>query len=320
MIQISFILPCYNVEKYIADCLESLYSQDISENEYEVICVNDCSTDNTREIILKYGKNHSNLRLIDHDVNKNAGAARNTGITKANGQYIWFVDPDDMIKPKCLSELLEIANKKELDILMFNFDAIDEIYENTINVKDTYSYSNVLKGIDYVETFFNGNLSGITIVWQQLFRKEFILAHNIYFPELRIGEDCIFSWKSILNAEKVQSVLSHYYTYRRNNQSITLKKATSNIFYDKYLQFPLEVKKILHKKNIYPQFIYKDLTQIAKWTANNFIKNTNELTLSEKKKFVKLISRNCCTLLKLPYLSYKSKFIILLSKFGCVFY
>ena len=66
--------------------------------------------------------------------------------------------------------------QKELDILMFNFDAIDEIYENTINVKDTYSYSNVLKGIDYVETFFNGNLSGITIVWQQLFRKEFILG------------------------------------------------------------------------------------------------------------------------------------------------
>ena len=78
MIKLSFILPCYNVGRYIAACLDSLFS--LQEIEFEVICINDCSTDNTRNVILDYAKRYSNLVFIDHLYNKTAGGARNAGI------------------------------------------------------------------------------------------------------------------------------------------------------------------------------------------------------------------------------------------------
>ena len=105
MIKVSFVLPCYNVERYIADCLNSIYSQDFPEEDFEVICVNDCSTDGTREVIVHYAEQHSNLNLIDHKENMTAGGARNTGIKVAQGEYIWFVDPDDMIKSEKVRRL-----------------------------------------------------------------------------------------------------------------------------------------------------------------------------------------------------------------------
>ncbi len=83
MLKLSFIVPFYNVEKHIARCLDSLYNQDIPESEYEVICVNDCSPDNSRDIVLQYKKQHSNLILVEHERNKKLGAARNTGLRKA---------------------------------------------------------------------------------------------------------------------------------------------------------------------------------------------------------------------------------------------
>ena len=110
MRKLSIILPCYNVERYIADCLDSIYTQDLTEDEFEVICVNDCSTDGTREVIENYAS-HSNLTLIDHAENLTAGGARNTGIKAAKGEYIWFVDPDDMVKLNCLHELCSFAIK-----------------------------------------------------------------------------------------------------------------------------------------------------------------------------------------------------------------
>ena len=79
-IKLSYILPIYNVERYLIDCLDSIYAQNIPEESFEVICVNDCSPDCSRDVILEYQKAHKNLVLIDHTENKKAGGARNTGL------------------------------------------------------------------------------------------------------------------------------------------------------------------------------------------------------------------------------------------------
>ena len=97
MIRLSIIIPFYNVEQYIAQCLDSVYRQDIPEEEYEVICVDDCSQDGSLEIVKQYQKKHVNLILLKHEVNKKLGAARNTGFNTAKGNYIWHVDSDDKI-------------------------------------------------------------------------------------------------------------------------------------------------------------------------------------------------------------------------------
>ena len=100
-LSVSFIVPFYNVEQYIAKCLDSLIDQDIPESDYEIICVNDCSPDNSRNIVIEYQKKHTNIILIEHETNKKLGSARNTGLSKAKGQYVWFVDSDDWILSNC---------------------------------------------------------------------------------------------------------------------------------------------------------------------------------------------------------------------------
>jgi glycosyltransferase involved in cell wall biosynthesis len=104
--KLSIIIPFFNVEKYIAECLESVYNQDIPEEEYEVICVNDCSPDHSRDIVLQYQQKHPNLILIEHEENKMLGAARNTGLRAARGEYVWFIDSDDYIEKNILGKLL----------------------------------------------------------------------------------------------------------------------------------------------------------------------------------------------------------------------
>ena len=110
-LRLSIIIPFYNVERFISECLDSVFDQDIPLSEYEVICVNDGSPDHSRDIVLQYMERFPNLHLIEHEKNKKLGAARNTGRTIAKGEYIWNVDSDDKIVPNCLSEMLKTCEE-----------------------------------------------------------------------------------------------------------------------------------------------------------------------------------------------------------------
>ena len=125
MLKLSFILPCYNVAPYVDRCIESIEHQDIPQAEYEVICVDDCSKDNTAEVIREYQKQYPNIRLICHKENKTAGGARNTGMDAAQGEYLWFIDPDDAIVPEEAAALYGYAHKMQLDILVFNYMRVE---------------------------------------------------------------------------------------------------------------------------------------------------------------------------------------------------
>ncbi len=188
-LKISFILPCYNVEKYIADCLDSLYNQDIPEEEYEVICVNDCSPDNLRDIVIKYQQIHPNLILIDHEVNKRQGGARNTGLNVAKGEYIWFVDPDDYIKPNVIKHLFDLCKKNNLDILQFNYDRVSFSGEFQ-NKKEIVKKSSVLNGIEFTKTLGNDFLNQYDLsVWSRIIKTVFLRNNDIQFIENTIFED-----------------------------------------------------------------------------------------------------------------------------------
>ena len=108
MYKVSIIIPIYNVEQYLAQCLDSVINQ--TYKNIEIICVNDCSTDNTAQVISEYGKFHQNLRLINHETNRRQGGARNTGVKVAEGDYILYIDADDTFESNALPLL-----KKELE-------------------------------------------------------------------------------------------------------------------------------------------------------------------------------------------------------------
>ena len=133
-IKISIIIPVYNVEKYIAECLDSCINQTLYE--IEIICVDDCSPDNSILILEQMALKDSRIRIIRHNVNKGLGAARNTGIAAARGEYIWFVDSDDYIALEACQLLYETAQKHNIDVLCFN--AIDVIVQENNSKKLVY--------------------------------------------------------------------------------------------------------------------------------------------------------------------------------------
>ena len=221
MVKLSIIIPFYNVEQYIAQCLDSVYQQDIPEEEYEVICVNDASPDGSREIVKEYQKKHKNLVLVEHEKNKKLGAARNTGRKAAGGKYIWNVDSDDMIAPNCLKEMLEICEQKELDVLLFGMRDFKDgaLYDRKIlpwqDAKTVYN------GLTFWKEEGKQNQRWISQVWTQMYRKAFLDEQQIYSPEINMGEDVPYTYASIMFAKRLMASNKPYYTYRINPVSMT---------------------------------------------------------------------------------------------------
>jgi glycosyltransferase involved in cell wall biosynthesis len=151
MIRLSIIIPFYNVEKYIAQCLQSIYNQDITEEEYEVICVNDCSPDSSREIVLEFQAKHRNLILLEQPTNQKLGAARNRAIREACGKYVWFIDSDDFIEENCLKKLLNILEINDLEILNFNF--VQYINDDKLNkIYGLSQDTDVISGVEFMNS------------------------------------------------------------------------------------------------------------------------------------------------------------------------
>lgn len=289
-IQLSFVLPCYNVGRYIADCLDSIFSQDIDESLYEVICVDDCSTDNTKDIIVSYSMLHTNLKLIEHKENLTAGGARNTGIDIVKGDYIWFVDPDDMIKGNICTCLLESLSLMNPDIFMFNNDAIDE-YENEVNSEQVFKDSECVTGKQFVEKYFPHRLYALCIVWRCIFRRNFLLEHSLRYPRMRKSEDVVFLWNALLCAERVVSLSDSYYVYRCNPHSVGKKTLQAKVAFSERILFGFEISKMLQNDNLSPMII-EDMHKTLSWCANGNMELLSKMSRAELIIYHDEIKRN----------------------------
>ena len=291
-LNLSFILPCYNVERYIADCLDSIYAQDMSEDEYEVICVNDCSKDGTREVINHYAEQHSNLTLIDHKENMTAGGARNTGIKAAEGEYIWFVDPDDMIKSEKVRGLYEVAHEECLDILMFNFDAVYANGEFMVSER-LFKDSEVMNGQDFTLTYFPNQFSKLCIIWRCLFRTSFLKENNMSFPRMKQAEDVVFLWKATLIAMRMQSLDELAYIYRVNPYSVGAKGLNANVMFSDRILRAFEIHKMLEDNNIViKKPLAQDMKTALEWCANSNLILLREMQIDERKRYYYKIEEN----------------------------
>lgn len=293
-ISISIIIPFYNVEQYIAQCLDSVYNQDIPETEYEVICVNDGSPDNSRDIVLKYQKAHSNLILIEHESNKKLGPARNTGRSVAKGKYIWNVDSDDKIQPNVLTKIINICESNTLDVLIFNFD----YYRNknqTLNATYPFVNSEVLNGTDFIKKYCLGNFGEISPIWTQVYKKEFLDEYNIFSPPINMGEDVPFTYKSLLLAKRIKSITDSYYVYRVNELSLTGANKTSPIAQKVYencficSKYMYDVTLCIPKSE---KMIYNAYLEIVKHILLQFPTTIGKLSISESTKLKSIIRMN----------------------------
>ena len=227
-ILLSFIIPCFNAERYIQKCLDSIYSCDLSEVQYEVVCVNDCSPDNVQSILEKNQKQHDNLSVVVHEHNKGWGGARNTGIYNAKGKYIWFVDADDSIIGEGVNNLVSRADEYGADVFCFNYRRIDESGKELSEYK-VFCDTPVQNGITFVKSVFGkGVVNHMGYVWRFLYRTDYLHLHQLSFPESVCWEDTVYIPRALIEAERVGAVESILYSYRVNPESV------SRVFVKKY--------------------------------------------------------------------------------------
>jgi glycosyltransferase involved in cell wall biosynthesis len=294
-------------------CLESLYRQNIREDDYEVICINDYSPDHSREIVLEYQQQHSNLRLIEHTENKCLGGARNSGITAAQGKYLWFVDSDDKIQTNCLNKLIDICTLEEPDVVMFNFDKIDtnDGLIESVNVVADYNAEN---GIEFIHQTFGVSFPHhLGFVWRHLYRTDFLRQNQFYFPENVFWEDTVFIPKTLVNSKKTISIHDHYYLYRINPNSVSgiyNSKMKAELIYQFAFNTGYDLLKFSDTMLARDQIIADILHKKAIWYINQFTNRILKAPYREVPKFTLLVRQNANALYLLyPYMTNLNRFI-----------
>ena len=200
---LSIVVPIFNAELYLEECLHSLFAQDLPASDYEVICVNDGSTDKSGEILSSFSEKHPNLRVITQK-NSGVATARNTGLSAAQGDYIWFVDADDLIQTNILKKLCGILDAADCDQLIvggFQFEQVLTSQQMALGRQGNLP----------------DNVPGPgAVVWRSLIRRSFLSAHGVYFrhPELTHGEDGQFMFELSLEHPTAMTIRDTVYFYR----------------------------------------------------------------------------------------------------------
>ena len=176
MKKLTVVVPCYNVENYLCRCLDSLVHQDIPESDYEVIAVDDGSTDSTSEICDRYAKDYPQVKVV-HQANAGVSAARNNGMSIAQGKYLFFVDGDDFVAENCFKVLLHIAETNALDVVMFDFKAVNP--DTPVLTAQSCEAQDV-KVITGKEFLTDNCLHGA--VWLYFVKRELVERDRLHFP------------------------------------------------------------------------------------------------------------------------------------------
>ena len=214
---LSIIIPAYNVEQFLSKCLDSILTQE--SVDFEVICVNDGSIDGTAELLAKYSQEYHNLTIINQP-NMGMSASRNRGLKLAKGEYVMFVDSDDWLESDSLKRLVETANGE---------DVIEFQCRKYFDDEDRYSTSdrpNVMQWSTGWDYFNKERLKPRDIhfvcIWQRIYRREFLLKHNLFFDEsVRRAEDDLFSTMVMWYAASLKVIPLEVYVYRVRPNSIT---------------------------------------------------------------------------------------------------
>lgn len=214
---LSVIVPVYNAEAHLAECLSSLLDQDISREMFEIICVDDGSTDDSRQILEVFSAHNSNLTVI-HQENGGVAAARNRGLEAASGAYVWFVDADDLVKENCLGVLQAKAEQTDCDRLVFGaYQFVDTLSEEERVQAERGELPENAPWYD-------------AVVWRCLLKREFLSRHGLYFrhPELSHGEDGLFMYEVCECNPRESQLPQILYFYRVHAGSAETNRETAH--------------------------------------------------------------------------------------------
>lgn len=302
-IKVSIIIPAYNIEKYIEESILSSINQTLKE--IEIIIINDGSTDRTLEVIKKYKKIDSRIKLIDQK-NQGVSIARNNGLEIARGKYIYFLDGDDWIENETLNECYNIAENLEIDIIHFNSLKIEEKtkIKNFSYTKGTNLDENkIYIGEEFVEECFNKNIFRGE-VWFNFIKRELIENLKLKFYPGISYEDILFTMKLQNSNYKIKYLNKIFHNYRIREKSITQSKFSFDKYESKFIIFN-ELKKELKNSERIKKKNYRKLIEvivesiISLGLTNNYTSTSIYKIIKKEKEF---ISKKTILKMKLSYI------------------
>ena len=236
-IQVSVIIPAYNVENYIAQCLDSILLKD--DLHMEVICVDDGSTDNTLRILKDYESRDYRVKVITQK-NAGAGAARNNGMKYANGEYLAFFDADDFFEPEVLFYAYDLACREKSDIVVFRSDDyIEETGEfspipYSIHTEQLPDYR-PFPGSEIEDNIFEAFVGW---PWDKLFRSQFVKENHLVYQEQRTTNDALFVFSAIIKADRIsirEDILAHHRRHGSGKSLSVSREKSWDCFYSALL-------------------------------------------------------------------------------------
>ncbi len=219
-IRLSIVVPMYNAGPYLEPCVRSLLDQDLEPPEYEILLVNDGSTDDTLQVAERLNARHPNIRIISQQ-NKGQGAARNLGFERSQGEFVWFVDADDIVARRCLGTLLRILQSHNLDLVTFDIlRVLDRTVPEGFGFVADAPLERAESGVQYIAShnYDNGP-------WGYIIRAEYLRERNVRFVEGHWCEDGMFSLSAIAGARRVAKLPVQVYGYVLNPNSTTSSKS-----------------------------------------------------------------------------------------------
>ena len=242
---LTVVIPVYNVERYLKRCIESVLAQEWKD--YEILLVDDGSTDHSPQICDDYVKAYDFISVI-HKENGGLSEARNTGISHAKGEYVYFPDSDDWIEPDTFIALAEALESQEFDIISFNRDFVKGEEDAIVSEPEV---TQVFEGKDaFVQMLKHRYITGFAN--DKIYRKSLFVDNNILFPSRKYYEDLGTNYKLFLSAKKVYATNQKYYHYLIDNPDSITQSWNEKKFRDMFG---------FYKEVFYSDFVRSQLNQ-----------------------------------------------------------
>ena len=288
MPEVSIIVPVYNKGQYLQECIDSICKQ--SYQNFELILIDDGSTDNSGNICDKAADSDNRI-IVFHTENKGVGAARNLGINKAKGEYIMFVDADDMLDCRCLQIMVDNM-EPEIDIVYSGICAIHENKKEKILLakNGTYSVNEFFKELSNynIQFYYFGPIA-------KLIRNKFNKLDIRFEKQENIGEDIIFNMSLLCKVKKIKFIAEDLYYFRADSEnSLSKSKYNSKYFCQRYMKiYRKTIKTISYVGNIdeHKKYIQCLRNKLVKMMVRNVVFDDEIVGIKNKIKYLKILRK-----------------------------
>lgn len=288
-IKVSIIIPIYNVEEYLEECLVSALKQTLKE--IEIICVNDGTPDNSMNIVDKYAKEDSRIVIVEKE-NGGLSSARNAGMAVARGEYVYFLDSDDYIMENSMEVLYKQAHDNDLDDIYFDAESFfesEDLKEEMSEYVDYYvrkaDYSQVVTGLEMLKKMDENNEFRPSACLQMI-KREFLLENKIQFCNGIVHEDNLFSLECILEAKRVKHIPEQFYMRRVRAESIMTATKEFKSSFGYYMCLEGILDRLKDKSNYSPEIQQAIINRLCN-IQSNALNKIMEIPAEEMEEFMK---------------------------------